>query len=117
MYIVKNRIFFYILSLFLVLGSVFAVFYYGLKYSIEFTGGTLLDGKYSVSRPDISVLYDKISAINIGNVSIQPVGERGLIIRAKTLDEKEHQAVSKSLTETAGAGNIFTEKRFDSIGP
>jgi preprotein translocase subunit SecF len=111
--IVKNRKIWYSFSGLLILASLFSIFYFGLNLSIEFTGGSLLEIEYQSVRPDISAIQNKISGLNFGNIAIQPIGERGIIIRSKTLAEEEHRALLESLSSTGA----FNEVRFDSIGP
>jgi preprotein translocase subunit SecF len=106
--IVKHRKIWYTFSGLLVLASLFSIFYFGLNFSIDFTGGSLLEIEYSNARPDAAVIQNKIPG-----VSVQPTGEKGIIIRSKTLSEEEHQALLKNLSSTG----VFTEIHFDSIGP
>ncbi len=98
-------------------GSFFAVYFYGLRYSIEFTGGTQLETEYSIMRPEISLLRENIQKVGFSDVSLQAVGEKGLILRAKEIDENGHQAILSILSSDLSTGNVLIEKSFDSIGP
>ncbi|MCX6731549.1 MAG: protein translocase subunit SecF [Candidatus Parcubacteria bacterium] len=111
--IVKYRKIWYIFSILLVLASLFSIFYFRLNFSIDFTGGSLLEVEYNNSRPDTAVIQSKLSGLNLGNISIQPTGEKGLIIRLKTINEEEHQNLLSILSSTGP----FNEIHFDSIGP
>lgn len=93
--------------------SLFSIFYFGLNLGIDFTGGSLLEIEYLNDRPENSVIKEKISPLNLGNVSLQPTGDNGLLIRSKDLSEEEHQAILIALSET----DKIIETRFDSIGP
>lgn len=106
--IVKHRKIWYTFSGLLVLASFFAIFYFGLNFSIDFTGGSLVEIEYNNGRPDTATIQNKIPGF-----IIQSSGDKGLIIRSKTLSEDEHQALLKSLSETGS----FNEIHFDSIGP
>jgi preprotein translocase subunit SecF len=106
--IVKHRKIWYTFSGIMVLASFFCIFYFGLNFSIDFTGGSLLEIEYQGTRPDISIIQNKIPGL-----SVQPTGDKNFIIRSKTLNEEEHQALLKSLSETGA----FNEIHFDSIGP
>ncbi|QQG42505.1 MAG: protein translocase subunit SecF [Candidatus Giovannonibacteria bacterium] len=107
MRIIDARKISYAFSGILVLASFLAVWVWGLKLGIDFTGGTLMEVEYNLpaggSRP----------AINLPEVIIQPVGERGLILRMPAISEQEHQAI---LTELRKLGEL-EEKQFTSIGP
>ncbi|HEY4510329.1 MAG TPA: protein translocase subunit SecF, partial [Candidatus Paceibacterota bacterium] len=118
MFIVNHRKIFYALSIILVGGSVFAIWYFGLRYGIEFAGGSLLEGEYSLSRPSIDTLNNEASGLGFGNINIQPAGDMGLIVRTRTLNEDEHQVLLKALSSAGrDESDKFVERRFDSIGP
>lgn len=93
------------------MASIFSIFYFGLKLGIDFTGGSLLEIEYNVNRTDINVLQEQAKIAGFENVSIQPTGEKGLIVKTKNLTEQEHQQLLQAL------GSELTEIRFDSIGP
>lgn len=113
MWIIKHRKIWYAFSLAIVIASLFALFKFGLKQGIDFTGGSLLEIEYSSARTDISVLKEKVEALNIGGAIMQPSGERNVIIRMKDITEENHQRVLSAVLSD-GQGK---EIRFDSIGP
>lgn len=113
MNIIKRRKIFYIISGTLVAASLFFIFYFGLNLGIDFTGGSLIEVEYAGARPENSAVSEKLSGLNLGNISIQPTGEKGIIIRSRNLQELEHQAVLNELQNLGGLGEV----RFDSIGP
>ncbi|MBU2109761.1 protein translocase subunit SecF [Patescibacteria group bacterium] len=111
--IVKNRKIWYAISGLFVAASIFSIFYFGLRLGIDFTGGSLLEVEYANTRPEISVLQEKIKSLDLGNVVLQPTGDNGLIARSKDLTEDEHQQL---LSVLVSEGEL-NEVRFDSIGP
>ena len=111
--IVKNRKIWYAISGLFVAASIFSIFYFGLRLGIDFTGGSLLEVEYANTRPEISVLQEKIKSLDLGNVVLQPTGDNGLIARSKDLTEDEHQKLLSAL----GSAEDLKEVRFDSIGP
>jgi preprotein translocase subunit SecF len=113
MNIVKLRRLWYILSATLVLGSIFIVGVYGLKFGIDFTGGSLLSVRFD-ERPTLVEIERSLDGVDVGSMVIQPVGEKDVNIRMKMLDEETHQAVITRLQETF---QEVTELRFDAIGP
>ncbi|KKU07238.1 MAG: Protein translocase subunit SecF, partial [Candidatus Magasanikbacteria bacterium GW2011_GWA2_45_39] len=48
---------------------------------------------------------------------IQQVGDKGLIIRTKNIDEPTHQKIVSALKGRISGDNAFTEKQFQTIGP
>lgn len=106
--IVKYRKIWYTFSTLLVLASLFSIFYFGLNFGVDFTGGRILEIEYQQSRPEISLIEEKISELNLDSVSIQSMGEKGLIIRLKNINEEEHQALLKRLSLTGSFEEIHS---------
>lgn len=113
MFIINHRKIWYAFSLFIVIASMFAVFKFGLKQGIDFTGGSFLEAEYVSARPDISLIREKAGNLSFGNVSVQPSGEKSIIVKTRNLTEEEHQ----NLLAVLGPKESFKETRFDSIGP
>jgi len=109
---IKYRKIFYIISGSLFAFSIGAFAVWGLNPGIDFTGGSLLEVEYKDIRPDMEVLKEGVSALNLGNILFQPSGEKGLILRLKDITEEQHQALLIIL-----GGDNLIQKRFDSIGP
>lgn len=115
MFIIKNRKIFYIISMVLAVAGLVSTLYYGLKLSIDFTGGSLLEVEYKEVRPDITILQNNVESLGIGSIALQPAGDKGLIVRTKDLTEDAHQQLLTKLN--LGNKDSLIEKRFDSIGP
>ncbi|MDP3052209.1 MAG: protein translocase subunit SecF [bacterium] len=111
---VRNRKITYILSATLVGASFLALLIWGLKPGIDFTGGSLLEVEYKAARPAIDQLQKAVNELGLGNVMLQPAGEKNLLVRLKDINPEEHL---KLLNALVIAGNQLEEKRFDSIGP
>lgn len=114
MFIVKHKYFFIGLSVVMVLASLFSIYKYGLKFGIDFTGGSVLEVEYSSARPEVTNLKDQIGTLGIGEIVVQEMGEKGVLIKMKDLKEAEREQLMKILKDI---GPAFEEKRFDSIGP
>ncbi len=85
-----------------------------LKLGIDFTGGSLLEVAYSSQAPSLENLTATFSSLDIHDPEIKPSGERGIIVRFKTIDEPTHQKLIAELKKTDSA---LVERSFDSIGP
>lgn len=83
---------------------------YKINPGPDFTGGSILEVNYINSRPSNPQISQALSGISLGQISIQPTGSKGVIIRMESIDESTHQAVLKAL------GNV-QEVDFESIGP
>ncbi|KKU06868.1 MAG: Protein translocase subunit SecF, partial [Candidatus Magasanikbacteria bacterium GW2011_GWA2_45_39] len=93
---IKNQKYFLSLSAILVASGIIAFFVWGLKPGIDFTGGALLEVEYETDRPanaDVSAVVEGITEKPI----IQQVGDKGLIIRTKNIDEPTHQKIVSAL--------------------
>jgi preprotein translocase subunit SecF len=96
----------------MVIASLFSLFKFGLNLSTDFLGGTIWEVNFD-SRPDNSVIQEKLNKFDLGEITIQPTGEKGVILRFKNIDEAIHQQMFSNLSEISKV----EEKRFESIGP
>ncbi len=117
--IVKYRKIYYAISGALISLSLLAVLMWGLKFGVDFKGGSLLFGEFSVSAPANNDIQDALVKNDMGEIIIQKTGERGVIMRFKEVDEPKHQEILKTLQELAAKQekNTFEQKSFESIGP
>jgi len=109
----KYRKIYFIFSGVLVLGSLVCLIIFGLKPGIDFTGGSILEVEYIKERPSNKIIREKLADINLGEIYVQPTGERGVILRMKDISEDTHQEVVQKLNETGE----LEERRFEAIGP
>lgn len=115
MFIVKNRVLFFILTGLLSVGAIVALVVWTPKLSIDFTGGSLTEVTYTESRPSITAIQADIAPLALGEVSVRESGDAGIVLRTHTLTPEEHNALLTALTE--GEKLTITETRFTSIGP
>ena len=109
---IKHYKLYYFISGVLILVSIVCLAKFGLKFSIDFLGGSILEVDLE-KRPANSVIQEKLNQLNLGEITIQPTGESGVILRLKSIDENTHQQIISSLNEISKV----EEKRFESIGP
>jgi preprotein translocase subunit SecF len=112
MWIVKHRNIFYGISAFLMGASVVALLVWGLKFGIDFKGGSLLEVAYTESV-SAELVQQKVEDAGIEGASIRPTEGNGFLIRTPFLNSTEYSSVKEEL---ATLGQI-EEKRFDSVGP
>jgi preprotein translocase subunit SecF len=118
--ITKFRKVYYIISSVLVGLSLLALAVWGLNLGIDFKGGSLLNGEFqnsALSKDDIS---DVLAKYDLGDLIIQPSGDRSVFMRFKEVSEDTHQDILASLSEAATQNdpeNIFIQKSYESIGP
>jgi len=127
MNIIGHKYIFLAISGILILGSFLALAFWGLKPAIDFTGGSLLEVEFSGNRPSIESVKSKLEPFDLGNIIIQPVEKKGMILRFKHIDEALYQLIITALGEQEASGKqpesgirnpeTVITKRFDSIGP
>jgi len=115
MWIVKHRKVFYTLSIIITIVSIAALLVWGLKFGIDFKGGSLLEVEYANGAPAQADVIEVLEEAGIEGVSVRPTGESGYIIRTPFLSQDEYDQVKVVLAH--GGQWPFEEKRFDSIGP
>jgi preprotein translocase subunit SecF len=79
----KFKKFAFLFSLLILLGTVFSLLFNSLNYGIDFKGGILLELRSkNVISPDINDLRNKISSLDVGEISIQKFGkETDILVR------------------------------------
>lgn len=94
--------------------SLLAVLLWGLKPSIDFTGGSLMELKFSEERMTQESVNEVLTGFNLP-ATIQNTQDKNLIIRTSFLDEGKHQEVLDALKGKA-KGEVV-ETSFETIGP
>lgn len=115
MWIVKHRNIFYIFSGLLVAVSIASLFLWGLKFGIDFTGGSLLEVQYSQGSPAVSDITAALQSAEVSGSSVRPTENNGFIIRTPFLTPSQYDGVKSALTH--GGEWQYTGKTYDSIGP
>jgi preprotein translocase subunit SecF len=116
MYIIRHRKIFLLIASVIVLISVGIIATFGLKPGIDFTGGSLMEVRYS-SVPDKELVESTINEFNLGHTAVRQAKSEvgsGYLITTRALTESEHKALGDKLT-TLGDGGQVT--KFTSIGP
>ncbi|MFA5987151.1 MAG: protein translocase subunit SecF [Candidatus Paceibacterota bacterium] len=117
MFVARNSKFFVSLFVLVTLAGILSLWYFGLNFGIDFTGGTLIEIAYLDARPDVSQIKSSLSGIKAlgSDFIVQTSGDKGLVIKAKELSETDKNEVITTLA--AGASNKIEIRRSDSIGP
>jgi len=104
---------YYIFSGILILVSVVSLCLFGLKFGIEFAGGSIMELEFEKERPSTDAIQKNLSEFNLGELILQPIGEKEIQVRLRAIDEESHQKIITKLKENFD----FQEKSFTSIGP
>jgi preprotein translocase subunit SecF len=97
-----------------------ALFAWGFKYGIDFTGGSLLEVKFATSVPTIDETVNGLKNLELGSLTVQPEGNSSMILRFQDITQEKHKKTLDELTKIAqktDKKNSVEELRFDSVGP
>jgi len=119
MFIIKNRKFFYIFSAILILASIISLSVWKLELGIDFKGGSVIEVRYTDSKPDINLIQNNISTlaktIDLGAYTLQSVGDTDYSIKSRLVSDTERQQIQDAFSN---GGIIKMDlKRVSSIGP
>lgn len=110
--LIGARRWWYLLSVLIIIPGIAATAFWGLKPSIDFTGG---------SRLELKGVSDTVSAkksaeeAGLENVVVQKVGSDSVSLRFKEIDETKHKEAVEKIGKTLGEG--VTEVSFETVGP
>lgn len=111
MFIIRYRTLFVSLSTALVLACVVAVSVFGLKPSIDFTGGTLLEvSRGTLEQGAVETLVEEVAG---GSASVRPT-DTAFIVRTATLSPDQIASIEAGLAETGSGATLI---RTSTIGP
>lgn len=118
--LIKYRKAYYVFSGALIVLSIAALSMWGLRFGIDFKGGSLLMGEFSRSVPTHESLVDAVKTVDEGEIIIQSTGERGVMLRFAEVTEQKHQELLAAITAAGTVQdpeNTFVQKSFESVGP
>jgi len=107
----------YTISTVTVVLALAALLGWGLKYGIDFMGGSLVELSFAQQRPSPEQLQATLTSLGAKETILQTSGNDKFIIRTGFLSEDQHQALLKSIRQTFGqSNNTIQEDRFETIG-
>jgi len=111
--------FYYIFSGALFVLAIVVLILFGLKFGIEFIGGTNMQVDFQGGqRPSNEEIKNSLQSFNLGEIVVEPTGSSEDILRFKQVDEKTHQQILVKLQGDFNKdGREVTEKAFEYIGP
>jgi len=111
----KKNLFFFISGLVIVPGII-SLLLFGVRLSIDFTGGTLLELK--IVKSEVQDQKLKITEIvkeqNIDLASVQEAGNNIYLLRMEPIDKDQNIKLQEEISKNVGKAE---EIRFESIGP
>ena len=108
---------FNILSVSLVVVSLFFLIFKGLNFGIDFKGGTLIELRSNDNKINVSSLRDNLSQMNLGDISVKKFGnDTDFLIKFENNENKNViEEIKKNLDKSFG--NNFNFRRVENVGP
>ncbi|MFH1393020.1 MAG: protein translocase subunit SecF [Patescibacteria group bacterium] len=111
--IIGKRKIYYTISVIFIVASVAALLLWGLKFGIDFKGGSILEVSYpNNNRPETEKIAESLKSLNLSDLRVSSIGGNGVNFRFRETDESTHQEIMKILNADG-----VEERRFSSIGP
>jgi preprotein translocase subunit SecF len=110
--IIKHYKFWFGVSAALLIASIISLLAFGLRFGIDFKGGTVTQLSFQTA-PNI----DKVKSVvakDTDGAQVQTAGTSDVIIKTKPLEKADHDKLEANLKSQIGD---FTEKSYTSIGP
>ncbi len=108
-----------LISIFLVLSSIFLIFLKGLNFGIDFKGGTLIELRIENKSIQISSIRSAFSNMNLGDLNVKEFGKEGdflIKFEKKTFDKNESIKKIKN-TVINRLGTEINFRRVENVGP
>lgn len=115
MFIIKHKFVFLTISAIVLVASIAAVLTYGLKLSIDFKGGTLLQVTYTAGRPSNDLIIPVLKADGIHDATVQAIGDTDVSIKSLAITDETRDKVVNDLS--IGGKYPLKESAFTTIGP
>ncbi len=116
MYIIRNKKIFLIIGFAIVAICLGIVATFGIKLGIDFTGGSLMEVRYT-NVPEKTAIESIVDSQQLGEFSVRhsksEAGD-GYLVTTRDLTESERESLETSLVKAAEGGELV---RFTSIGP
>jgi preprotein translocase subunit SecF len=109
----NKKIWFFILSTLIIVPGLVSLAMYGLKLSIDFSGGTLLEYKFGKSVTTAEIRKNVQSSL-VAVSSIVPETDNSFIIKTPPIETQKINEVKANLEKEFGT---VEEKRVENVGP
>ena len=110
---------FNIISIVLIILSVFFLLFKGLNYGVDFKGGTLIELRVQDQTINISSIRQSFKNMNLGDVNVKKFGNKtDFLIKFEKKDEKNINFINDIKNKLVlDIGNSFSFRRVENVGP
>jgi preprotein translocase subunit SecF len=97
--IIAKRKYAYIFSLTLSALCIASLFIWGLKFGIDFTGGSLMEVRFPGEAPTSQKLDEMLKDLNLKSLTSQATSDNGMLIRYAAEDDQINEEVIKKIKD------------------
>lgn len=103
---------YFLISAVVIVPGILSLLLFGLKPSIDFTGGTLLELRFEQPVTNEQIEANLPEGMELA--SLQTTGENTYLLRAKPISREQNELLQ---TQLASAAGTLQEIRFETVGP
>ena len=108
---------FNVISISLVVISLFFLFFKGLNFGIDFKGGTLIELRSNDNKINVSSLRDNLNQMNLGDVSVKNFGNQTDFLIKFENNNNKNVIEEIKINLDKSFGNNFNFRRVENVGP
>ena len=108
---------FNILSISLVVVSLFFLIFKGLNFGIDFKGGTLIELRSTDDKINVSSLRNNLNSMNLGDVSVKNFGNESDFLIKFEINNNKNIIEEIKVNLDKSFGNTFDFRRVENVGP
>lgn len=114
--VIKYRKVWLSLSAVLVLSAIILISSLGLRFGLDFVGGSLLEVSFEDKLATVDQVNEALSDLSLGSLVVQPT-DNSIIIRFSQSDQNYHPELISALSALSSDLGEMEEIRYESIGP
>jgi preprotein translocase SecF subunit len=109
---------FNLVSIFLIIASIFLLFFKGLNFGVDFKGGTLIELRINDNQTNISTLRKSFNNMSLGDVNVKKFGdENDFLIKFEKKDMNPNSIEIIKNDLIISIGDSFNFRRVENVGP
>ena len=109
---------FNVISIFLIVASLFLLVFKGLNYGVDFKGGTLIEIRVDQSASKISAIRDSFNQMNLGDVSVKNFGnETDYIVKFEKQNSNDPEFINNIKKKLSNSIGNVDFRRVENVGP
>jgi preprotein translocase subunit SecF len=112
--IVRNRKWFFLISICLLVPGIISMLVFGFKLGIDFSSGTVMTLRFS-QQVDQGMLRQQMSQLGYDDATIQKTGEGDFLVRTRNVNSDEKMALIDGLEK--GLNTDLTVRDFETVSP